>query len=77
MIYKSEYDDCVSIKARFNQYFTFGKYLDCNQWNTDYHNCYQWKKHKSQEAYVCKIELFSIKLLCIPKLSNNDTIFDI
>lgn len=56
MVYKGEYDDCASIKARFNQYFIFGKTLDCTQWKTDYHNCYQWEKHKSEEAYNELIE---------------------
>lgn len=54
MMYKDEYDDCTSIKARFHQYFIFGEILDCEQWKTDYHNCYQWQKHKSEEAYVCR-----------------------
>lgn len=53
MIYKAEYDDCTSIRARFNQYFIFGETLDCNQWKTDYLNCYEWEKHKSEKAYVC------------------------
>jgi len=55
MVYKDEYDDCTSIKARFHQYFIFGETLDCNQWNVDYHNCYQWQKHKSEEAYVRRL----------------------
>lgn len=52
MMYKAEYDDCTSIRGRFDQYFVFGKSIDCTQWNTDYLNCYQWEKHKSEEAYV-------------------------
>lgn len=52
VVYKAEYDDCCSLKARFNQYFIFGKMLDCDQWNTDYRNCYQWQKYKSEEAYA-------------------------
>jgi len=55
MVYKDEYDDCTSIKARFHQYFIFGETLDCSQWKTDYHNCYQWQKNKSEEAYVCRL----------------------
>ncbi|KYN04986.1 PREDICTED: UPF0545 protein C22orf39 homolog [Cyphomyrmex costatus] len=51
MMYKDEYDDCTSIKARFHQYFIFGKTVDCDQWKIDYRNCYQWEKHKSEEAY--------------------------
>lgn len=53
MMYQTEYDDCKGIKSRFNQYFIFGKTLDCSQWHTDYLNCYQWQKYKSEEAYVC------------------------
>lgn len=55
MIYKDEYDDCTSVKARFHQYFIFGETLDCSQWKTDYRNCYQWQKHKSEEAYVRRL----------------------
>ncbi|XP_018057048.1 PREDICTED: UPF0545 protein C22orf39 homolog isoform X2 [Atta colombica] len=56
MIYKDEYDDCSSIKARFHQYFIFGETIDCNQWKIDYRNCYQWEKHKSEEAYDALIK---------------------
>lgn len=55
MMYKDEYDDCTSIKARFHQYFIFGETIDCNQWKTDYNNCYQWQKYKSEEAYVRRL----------------------
>lgn len=55
MIYKDEYDDCISVKARFHQYFIFGKLLDCDPWKIDYRNCYQWQKHKSEEAYVRRL----------------------
>ncbi|KAL0129274.1 hypothetical protein PUN28_004165 [Cardiocondyla obscurior] len=51
MVYKDEYDECTSVRARFHQYFIFGETLDCNQWKTDYNNCYQWQKYKSEEAY--------------------------
>ncbi|XP_072761850.1 synaptic plasticity regulator PANTS [Anoplolepis gracilipes] len=51
MIYKAEYDDCSSIRARFNQYFIFGETLDCSQWKADYVNCYEWEKNKSEKAY--------------------------
>ncbi|XP_071557994.1 synaptic plasticity regulator PANTS [Temnothorax nylanderi] len=51
MVYKDEHDECTSIRARFHQYFIFGEMLDCDQWKTDYHNCYQWQKYKSEEAY--------------------------
>lgn len=56
-MYKAEYDDCASIRARFNQYFIFGEMLDCNQWKTDYANCYEWQKNKSKKAYVCAISI--------------------
>lgn len=51
-MYKAEYDDCTSIRGRFHQYFIFGSSIDCTQWEKDYHNCYQWEKNKSDEAYV-------------------------
>ncbi|XP_055918895.1 UPF0545 protein C22orf39 homolog [Eupeodes corollae] len=38
-IYKEEYSDCTSIKARFHQYFIHGESVDCSQWLTDYQNC--------------------------------------
>ncbi|CAK9796010.1 UPF0545 protein C22orf39 homolog [Anthophora quadrimaculata] len=50
-IYKEEYSDCKSIKARFHQYFIFGKTIDCSQWKADYKNCKQWNNNKSKEAY--------------------------
>ncbi|KYN14130.1 UPF0545 protein C22orf39 like protein [Trachymyrmex cornetzi] len=56
MVYKDEYDDCSSIKARFHQYFIFGETVNCKQWKTDYNNCYQWEKHKSEEAYDALIK---------------------
>ena len=37
-MYKEEYKDCKSIKARFHQYFIFGETLDCEQWKIDYDN---------------------------------------
>ncbi|CAK9820441.1 UPF0545 protein C22orf39 homolog [Anthophora plagiata] len=56
LIYKEEYRDCKSIRARFHQYFVFGKTIDCNQWKTDYNNCQQWNNKKSKEAYDKLIE---------------------
>ncbi|XP_039956318.1 UPF0545 protein C22orf39 homolog [Bactrocera tryoni] len=38
-VYKDEYDDCTSIKARFHQYFIYGESVDCSQWKKDYDNC--------------------------------------
>ncbi|XP_003702554.1 synaptic plasticity regulator PANTS [Megachile rotundata] len=49
--YKSEYNDCSCMQARFHQYFVYGEYLDCTQWKIDYDNCYAWEKYKSKEAY--------------------------
>ncbi|XP_050586325.1 UPF0545 protein C22orf39 homolog [Bombus affinis] len=51
-MYKEEYKDCKSIKARFHQYFIFGETLDCKQWKIDYDNCNLWSEHKDKEA--CK-----------------------
>ncbi|XP_053972110.1 uncharacterized protein LOC128872942 [Hylaeus volcanicus] len=50
-LYKEEYDDCKSIRARFHQYFVHGKTIKCSQWKTDYENCYLWSKYKSEKAY--------------------------
>ncbi|CAL7947092.1 unnamed protein product [Xylocopa violacea] len=50
-IYNEEYKDCKSIRARFHQYFIFGEMLVCDQWLTDYNNCYLWNKYKNEDAY--------------------------
>jgi len=73
VIYKDEYDDCTSIRARFNQYFIFGQTLKCDQWKTDYHNCYQWQKNKSKEAYNKLVESENKRRLerLIPHYQNN------
>lgn len=34
--------------------------LDCNQWKTDYRNCYEWEKNKSEKAYVCADLLYNL-----------------
>lgn len=52
-MYKEEYKDCKSIKARFHQYFIFGETVDCEQWKIDYDNCNLWSEHKDKEACVC------------------------
>ncbi|XP_026469636.1 UPF0545 protein C22orf39 homolog [Ctenocephalides felis] len=49
-MYDEEYDDCRSIKARFHQYFIFGKELDCEQWKTDYNNCIKYTKNNDLQA---------------------------
>ncbi|XP_012533889.1 UPF0545 protein C22orf39 homolog [Monomorium pharaonis] len=51
IMYKDEHNDCTSIKARFHQYFIYGEAINCDQWKTDYNNCYQWQKYQSEEAY--------------------------
>lgn len=42
-LYKDEYSDCTSIKARFHQYFIHGESIDCSQWKTDQKNCQLWE----------------------------------
>ncbi|XP_076755126.1 synaptic plasticity regulator PANTS [Xylocopa sonorina] len=54
--YKEEYKDCKSIRARFHQYFVFGKTIDCTQWKSDYNNCYLWNKYKDEDAYEDLVE---------------------
>ncbi|XP_057667099.1 UPF0545 protein C22orf39 homolog [Diorhabda carinulata] len=49
-IYDEEYSDCTSLRARFNQYFIFGKTLDCSQWKRDSVNCYKWENNKDINA---------------------------
>ncbi|CAH1154027.1 unnamed protein product [Phaedon cochleariae] len=48
--YDEEYSDCTSYRARFNQYFIFGKTLDCSQWKKDSVNCYKWKDTEDVKA---------------------------
>ncbi|KAG5871997.1 hypothetical protein JTB14_030839 [Gonioctena quinquepunctata] len=49
-VYDEEYSDCTSFKARFNQYFIFGKTLDCSQWKKDSINCYKWTEKQDVKA---------------------------
>ncbi|XP_049951517.1 UPF0545 protein C22orf39 homolog [Schistocerca serialis cubense] len=49
-IYDDEYSDCASFKARFHQYFVFGKFVDCSQWKHDYENCVRWRDSKNVKA---------------------------
>ncbi|XP_045445898.1 UPF0545 protein C22orf39 homolog [Melitaea cinxia] len=49
-IYEDEYDECTSFRARFHQYFIYGKTLDCNQWKKDYTNCCKWVNDKDVKA---------------------------
>ncbi|XP_006610496.1 UPF0545 protein C22orf39 homolog [Apis dorsata] len=55
-IYKAEYNDCTSIRARFHQYFIFGETIDCKQWKIDYNNCDLWERKKDKKAYIELIE---------------------
>ncbi|KAG7208981.1 hypothetical protein KM043_015149 [Ampulex compressa] len=54
--YKDEFKDCKSWKARFNQYFIFGEFIDCTQWDVDYNNCLFWKKTECETVYNELIE---------------------
>ncbi|KAJ8940631.1 hypothetical protein NQ318_020688 [Aromia moschata] len=49
-VYDDEYSECTSIKGRFNQYFIFGKSLDCSQWKKDSLNCYKWVEENDVNA---------------------------
>ncbi|PSN39173.1 hypothetical protein C0J52_20383 [Blattella germanica] len=49
-LYKEEYSDCTSIKARFHQYFIHGESVDCSQWKRDYDNCVRWENNKNSKA---------------------------
>ncbi|XP_022227752.2 UPF0545 protein C22orf39 homolog [Drosophila obscura] len=49
-LYKDEYDDCTSFKARFHQYFIFGKDTDCSQWLTDYKNCERYHQSNGNDV---------------------------
>jgi hypothetical protein len=51
-MYKEEYSDCTSLKARFHQYFIFGKTIDCSQWKRDFDSCVQWRKEQNANALV-------------------------
>ncbi|KAH8253528.1 hypothetical protein KR032_005910 [Drosophila birchii] len=49
-LYKDEYDDCTSFKARFHQYFIFGQDTDCSQWLTDYRNCERYQQSNGNDV---------------------------
>lgn len=53
-MYKEEYSECTSIKARFHQYFIFGKSVDCSQWKRDFENCIHWRDNHNSNALVKK-----------------------
>ena len=53
-MYKEEYSECTSIKARFHQYFIFGKSVDCSQWKRDFENCVLWRDNHNSNALVKK-----------------------
>ncbi|XP_001603320.1 UPF0545 protein C22orf39 homolog [Nasonia vitripennis] len=50
-LYKEEFHECERPKGRFHQYFIYGDYLDCNQWQTDIKNCNLWKESGDEQAY--------------------------
>lgn len=49
-LYKDEYSDCTSIKARFHQYFIHGETIDCSQWKADHKNCQKWEDKQDLQA---------------------------
>ncbi|TDG50177.1 hypothetical protein AWZ03_003393 [Drosophila navojoa] len=49
-LYKDEYDDCSSFKARFHQYFIYGKDTDCSQWLTDFQNCERYERSNGNDV---------------------------
>lgn len=49
-MYKDEYDDCTSFKARFHQYFINGENTDCTQWKTDYKNCLRYRESNNNDV---------------------------
>lgn len=58
-VYKEEYRECKSFRGRFNQYFIFGEYLNCDQWGEDYNNCqkHSWLNDKEAAKLVIRSEL--------------------
>ncbi|CAH0721866.1 unnamed protein product, partial [Brenthis ino] len=60
-IYKDEYDECTSYKARFHQYFIYGESLDCNPWKRDYDNCRKWVDNKDVKAAQAVIKSEKIR----------------
>ncbi|EDW61653.1 synaptic plasticity regulator PANTS [Drosophila virilis] len=48
-LYKEEYDDCTSFKARFHQYFIHGKDADCSQWLKDLQNCERYERSNGND----------------------------
>ncbi|XP_022917753.2 synaptic plasticity regulator PANTS [Onthophagus taurus] len=62
-VYEDEYSDCTSLKARFNQYFIFGEYIDCSQWKRDADNCVRWKEKQDVKSAKELIESERIRRL--------------
>ncbi|XP_014215998.1 UPF0545 protein C22orf39 homolog [Copidosoma floridanum] len=54
-IYNDEFYECERPKGRFHQYFIFGEYLNCWQWQMDFENCKKWKESQDEEAYALLI----------------------
>jgi len=50
--YKDEYKNCTSFKDRFQQYFVFGEFLDCDQWHSDYKSCCKLEEKDDWQAGV-------------------------
>ncbi|KAJ6641372.1 UPF0545 protein C22orf39 [Pseudolycoriella hygida] len=55
-LYKEEYNDCKSIKGRFNQYFIHGESIDCQQWKRDYDNCSRYEDKQDLKSAQALIE---------------------
>ncbi|XP_044731674.1 UPF0545 protein C22orf39 homolog [Chrysoperla carnea] len=75
-VYKEEYSDCKSIKARFHQYFIFGDTIDCSQWKNDYNNCSDWVDRKDKKAAVKLIESESARRKARLDAHDNNTVWE-
>ncbi|XP_042193648.1 UPF0545 protein C22orf39 homolog [Callorhinchus milii] len=54
--YQSEWRCCRSLRNLFHHYYAYGEIPSCQQWKSDYMNCVEWEKHKSQEAKKALLE---------------------
>uniref|UniRef100_A0A1A9WK27 Synaptic plasticity regulator PANTS n=1 Tax=Glossina brevipalpis TaxID=37001 RepID=A0A1A9WK27_9MUSC len=58
-VYKDEYEECTSIKARFHQYFIHGENTDCTDWHNDYQNCVRYEDSNGNDLAAGKAVVHS------------------
>lgn len=76
-IYKAEYKDCKSLRARFYQYYMHGKtQVDCGHWKEDYINCVRFEKDQSIEALNSILENERLRTQQRRNNANGNTVWE-